>query len=69
MGTDFAVAEECNRWEECEDYVDVYGDLVFVIEYRQMDFADGCRNFPELSIVLRDLQLVPPGGGYVFDGC
>jgi hypothetical protein len=70
MGTDFAVAEECNRWGECEDYKDVYGDLVFVIEYRTEDFDAGCSDFPELSIVLRDLELVPAGSsGYVYDGC
>ncbi len=28
MGTDFAVAEECNRYSECGDYTAVYGDQV-----------------------------------------
>jgi hypothetical protein len=70
LGTDFAVAEECNRYSECADYMDVYGDQVYVIEYRQQDFDAGCTDFPELSIVLRDLDLVPEGqGAYVFDGC
>lgn len=70
MDTDFAVAEECNRWDECEDYMAVYGDLVFVIEYRQGDFDSGCSNFPELSVVYRDLNLVGPGSGaYVYDAC
>jgi len=70
MGTDFAVAEECNRWNECGDYQDVYGDLVFVIEYRQADFTAGCEDFPELSIVYRDLDVsTPADNGYVFDGC
>jgi hypothetical protein len=70
LGTDFAVAEECNRWSECADYTDVYGDQVYVIEYRREDFDLGCTDFPELSIVLRDLDLVPAGSsGYVFDGC
>lgn len=70
MGTDFVVAEECNRWDECQVYTDVYGDAVLVIEYRPEDFALGCADFPGLSIVLRDLDLVPEGDpGYVFDGC
>jgi endo-alpha-1,4-polygalactosaminidase (GH114 family) len=70
LGTDFAVAEECNRWDECADYIDVYGDQVYVIEYRQQDFNAGCADFPELSIVLRDLDLVPSSsGGYVYDAC
>ena len=70
LGTDFAVAEECNRWSECQDYMDVYGDQVYVIEYREQDFDVGCVDFPELSIVLRDLDLVTPGeGAYVYDAC
>ena len=70
MGTDFAIAEECNRYSECGDFTAVYGDLVLVIEYRRTDFDAGCRDFPELSIVLRDLNLSAPGSGsYVYDGC
>lgn len=70
MATDFAVAEECNRYDECADYTDVYGDAVLVIEYRRSDFDAGCAAFPNLSIVLRDLNLVTPGdAAYVYDGC
>jgi hypothetical protein len=70
MDTDFAVAEECNRYDECADYTAAYGDAVLVIEYRRADFDAGCRDFPELSIVLRDVNLVTPGeGAYLYDGC
>jgi len=70
MGTDFVVAEECNRYGECGDYMSAYGNHVIVIEYRQADFDQGCKNFPELSIVLRDRNLVKPSQpGYVFAGC
>lgn len=70
MGTDFAVVEECNRWDECGDYQSVYGDLLFIIEYRRQDFQKGCTDHPELSIVLRDLDVTAPGNGsYVYDGC
>ena len=70
MGTDFAVAEECNRYHECGDFTSVYGDLVFVIEYSRGDFRAGCRDFPELSIVLRDINLTSPiTAAYVYDGC
>ena len=70
LGTDFVVAEECNRWDECQVYTDVYGDAVLVIEYRAQDFEAGCADFPGLSIVLRDLDLVPEGDpSYVFEGC
>ena len=47
-----------------------YDNLVFVIEYRGQDFDQGCSEFPELSIVLRDLNLTTPSASsYVFDGC
>ncbi len=70
LGTDFVVAEECNRYSECDTYTDAYGDYVLVIEYRRADFDTGCAAFPGLSIVLRDLDLVvPTASGYVFDGC
>lgn len=70
LGTDFVVAEECNRYSECDTYTAVYGDLVFVIEYRRADFDRGCTDHPGLSIVLRDLDLVTPSmAAYVYDGC
>jgi hypothetical protein len=43
---------------------------VLVIEYRRRDFDAGCAAYPNLSIVLRDLDLVTPAGrGYVYRGC
>jgi hypothetical protein len=43
---------------------------VLVIEYRRADFNAGCAAYPNLSIVLRDVNLVTPGqGAYVYDGC
>jgi hypothetical protein len=70
LGTDFVVAEECNRYTECGDYTAAYGDHVIVIEYRAEDFTAGCADFPGLSIVLRDRDLVTAGAaGYVYDGC
>ncbi len=70
LGTDFAVAEECNQFDECDVYRAGYGDHVLVIEYQRAAFTTGCGAFPSLSIVLRDLELVTPGDpGYVYDGC
>ena len=70
MGTDFAVAEECNHWQECGDYQEAYGNLVYVIEYEKADFDAGCKDYPELSIVLRDLNVSSPSSNsYVYDGC
>lgn len=70
LGTDFVVAEECNRYSECDAYRAGYGEHVLVIEYRRQDFTAGCQAYPQLSIVLRDRDLVPAGAsGYVYDGC
>ena len=71
MGTDFAVAEECARYNECQDYIDVYGTKVLMIEYRSQDFDSACNDYGAMyPIVLRDLDLVPKGGaGYVYEGC
>jgi Glycoside-hydrolase family GH114 len=70
MGTDFAVAEECNTYDECGDYTAAYGNHVLVIEYVRGDFQQGCRDFPQLSIVLRDRDVQRAGeSGYVYEGC
>ncbi|MGY0021849.1 endo alpha-1,4 polygalactosaminidase [Streptomyces sp. YJ-C3] len=71
MGFDFAVAEECGRYDECADYASAYDDRVFVIEYRAADLARACRaEGTRLSIVLRDLDVLPAGSkGYVRKTC
>lgn len=70
MGTDFAVSEECNHYDECDDYIDSYGDAVLMVEYSDKDFDKGCAAYPQISIVRRDLDLVVPGEPeYVYDGC
>jgi hypothetical protein len=70
MGTDFVVAEECNTYDECGTYTDVYGNHVLIIEYTRKAFDKGCRDYPDLSIVLRDRDVLPEGSsGYVFDAC
>lgn len=70
LGADFAVVEGCNRTTECDTYTAGYGDQVIMIEYRQEDFTAGCSAYPDLSIVLRDPDLVTPqDDAYVYDGC
>lgn len=70
MDTDFVVAESCNEFVECDVYTASYGTAVLVIEYERSYFDAGCAAYPELSIVLRDVDLVTPGTpGYVYDGC
>ncbi|MYW67002.1 hypothetical protein GTY65_23445 [Streptomyces sp. SID8379] len=71
VGFDFAVAEECGRYDECGDYASAYDDRVFVIEYRSTDFERACRALgSRLSIVLRDVDVRPAGTkGYVRRDC
>lgn len=70
-GFDFAVAEECGRWHECGQYTKAYGDRVFVVEYRKQDFDFSCSKWgDQLSIILRNLNVTPPGSPrYVYDAC
>jgi hypothetical protein len=68
VGFDFAVTEECARYDECADYVAAYGDLVFDIEYDAAFLQAACDAVP--SAVLRDLGLSAPGSpDYVFETC
>ncbi|NYE36253.1 hypothetical protein F4692_001357 [Nocardioides cavernae] len=61
-GFDFAVSEECGRYDECDAYVDSYGDRVLVVEYRARDFRKTCRAYGDrLAVVLRDRDLTPDG--------
>lgn len=70
LGTDFAVVEECNQFRECGDYTAIYGDQIYVIEYREEDFDFGCENFADVSIAFRDLDLVTPtDDGYIYESC
>lgn len=62
VGYDFAVAEECGRYDECASYVAHYGRRVLAIEYRRQDFRATCARFGErLAVVLRDRALSPGG--------
>jgi len=73
-GFDFAVVEECWRFEECGLYTAVYGDRVIDIEYvddLRADFAETCAD-PEAAgtTILRDRDLVRAGEpGYTFAHC
>jgi len=71
---DFAVTEECFRYEECGSYADVYGDAVIDIEYTDdlpvpFDEVCGSDDRPATTI-LRDRDLVEKGEpDYVFEHC
>ncbi|WP_411113042.1 endo alpha-1,4 polygalactosaminidase [Streptomyces sp. 029-5] len=62
IGFDFAVAEECARYEECDAYAEAFDDRVLVVEYRRADLTAACREWGDrLSVVLRDRDVVPAG--------
>ncbi|OUE24420.1 endo alpha-1,4 polygalactosaminidase [Clavibacter michiganensis] len=76
-GFDFAIAEECDRWEECADYTAVYGPHVLDVEYTDdlLDTAEGaCARIlaldPAPRAIVRDRDLVPAGeDGYAYAAC
>ena len=59
-GFDFAVAEQCGQYDECALYTAGYGNLVYVIEYQQAAFTATCAQYPNLSVLLRDVNLTTP---------
>ncbi|MGK5638764.1 endo alpha-1,4 polygalactosaminidase [Streptomyces sp. URMC 126] len=71
IGFDFAVVEECARYNECSAYGDAYGGRIFDIEYGRKDFTTACRAWGgKLSITLRDRDVRPAGSReYVYASC
>ncbi|WP_022929838.1 endo alpha-1,4 polygalactosaminidase [Patulibacter americanus] len=75
IGFDFAIAEECQVYDECGAYTRAYGRRVLEVEY---DDAGGVRNFRsacrargrKLAVTYRDRDLVPRGApGHAFRTC
>jgi hypothetical protein len=71
VGFDFAIAEECARYDECDRYRAVYGDHVIEVEYRRRDFREACDTVGDhISVVLRDRLVSMPGSKrYLYDAC
>jgi hypothetical protein len=74
IGFDFAIAEECGVYNECQYYTKAYGDEVYEIEYtdngraayRQACAARGA----SISIILRDRNVTPRANmHYVYRAC
>jgi hypothetical protein len=62
IGFDFAIAEECGRWDECGRYAASYGDQVLAIEYRDRDFERTCDEYGDAWPVVRRNRALTPGG-------
>jgi hypothetical protein len=74
IGFDFAVAEECDVYRECDAYTRRYGDRVIEIEYADHGravFNRACASRRgHASIVFRDRDVVPRGAkGYLYRTC
>lgn len=74
IGFDFAVAEECEVYRECDAYTRTYGTRLIEIEYTdngRRAFARACASRAgRASILLRDRDVVPRGArNYVFRTC
>jgi hypothetical protein len=76
-GFDFAIAEECDRWDECAAFTDVYGSHVLDVEYTddlRGTAEEACERIRELdpapAAIVRDRDLVPAGeDGYAYAAC
>jgi hypothetical protein len=75
LGFDFAIAEECNVYDECGKYTGPYGDRVYEIEYTDnggMDnFRSACSSRGKaISITYRDRDVVSKGSDqYTNEAC
>jgi hypothetical protein len=70
-GLDFAVAEQCGEWSECEDYTDVYGGNVVAIEYKDSGYSTACSAVgAKISVARRDTLVTAPGSKtYIYKEC
>lgn len=74
IGFDFAVTEECQRYNECSYYTHVYGDHVIEIEYtdysRSKYTAACAAQGKRISVILRDRDVVTPNDkAYRYKAC
>jgi hypothetical protein len=75
LGFDFAIAEECQPYAECDAYMRAYGREVIEIEYPDngglAGFTTACRaRGHRISIVYRDREVTPAGQpGHIEQRC
>ncbi|MDR7087747.1 hypothetical protein J2X11_002586 [Aeromicrobium panaciterrae] len=71
IGFDFAVAEECQVYDECGVYTKAYGGHVIEIEYANKPFKTSCAaRAGKISIIRRDLDVVPRDDpSYIYRTC
>ena len=77
LGFDFAIAESCAAWGECQAYTQAYGSHVLQIEYpdslkaAKRSFKQVCRSPHRAPLtILRDRNLVAHGQpGFIYQRC
>ncbi|NUP17549.1 MAG: protein kinase [Streptomyces sp.] len=71
VGLDFAVVEECGKWDECGEFAKAFDNKVLVVEYTAKGLAKACTDWGSaLSIVRRDQDVVSEGtDGYRRETC
>jgi hypothetical protein len=61
LSFDFAVTESCEVFDECQSYLDRFGDRVIMIEYDREAFTRSCAAYPGRIILLADRLLAREG--------
>jgi hypothetical protein len=74
IGFDFAITESCQVYDECGDYMDVFGAHVLEIEYTDTEasfFDAACTaHGRQISVIRRDRNLTMPGEpSYFYQTC
>lgn len=71
QGFDFAIAEECGQFNECDVYAAMYPGRVQVVEYKAAGYTKACNGFrTTLSVIRRNVKVTAPGtSGYVYQEC
>jgi hypothetical protein len=78
IGFDFAIAEECQVYNECQHYTKYYGGLVYEVEYTDNGKHHGENIFhaacaargEKISVILRDRNVTPRGNKhYHYEAC
>jgi hypothetical protein len=74
VGFDFAIAEECQEYTECDSYTGPYGNHVIEIEYTdnpRSAYTKACSaQGKDISVIMRDRDVVPAGdSAYHYEYC
>jgi Glycoside-hydrolase family GH114 len=71
IGFDFAIAESCGRYAECQAYRALFRNRVIAVEYRRRDFRRACKAVGNtVSVVLRDRNVTTPDSpSYQYAAC